>query len=150
AANITATSMADALGVACALLDEAGVSRDGLARATAYVRTPAERVPVYGPWDALFPDPADRPAFKVLLAPLPDGAAIRLDLLALAGGHRTRLDIPGVPARDPTVRVGDWVLTSRVHGTDPATSGVANGGIEAEARQALANIAHLVGSAEVV
>ena len=48
------------------------------------------------------------------------------------------------------MRVGDWVLTSRVHGTDPATGSVANGGIEAEARQALANIAHLVGSAEVV
>jgi enamine deaminase RidA (YjgF/YER057c/UK114 family) len=149
AANIDAESMADALTRARAILDEAGVGLDGFARATAYVRTPAEREPVYGPWDALFPDPANRPAFKVLLAALPAGSAVRLDLLALADARRERIDIPGVSARDPTVRVGQWVLSSRVHGTDPATGKVASGGLAAEAQQAVANVATLVGSASV-
>lgn len=149
AANITGESMAAALTTARAILEEGGVGLDGLARATAYVRTPAEREPVYGPWDALFPDPANRPAFKVLLAPLPSGRAVRLDLLALAAGRRERIDIPGVSARDPTVRVGQWVLTSRVHGTDPATGAVASGGLAAEAHQAVANIATLAGSARI-
>lgn len=149
AANITANSVADALATVCAVLDEAGAGVDGLARATAYVRTPAEREPVYGPWDALFPDPLDRPALKVLLAPVPDGCAVRLDVLALAGGRRERRDIPGVPARDPTVAIGQWVLTSRVHGTDPSTGKVAEGGVDAEARQAVANVAELAESVPI-
>jgi 2-iminobutanoate/2-iminopropanoate deaminase len=148
-ANIAASSMDDALNVTRAILDEAGIGLDGLARATAFVRTPAEREPVYGPWDALFPDPANRPAFKVLVAPLPAGTAIQMNLLALAGGTRERIDIEGVSARDPSVKVGGWTLTSRVHGTDPATGGVAAGGLDAEARQAVANIATLTGSAEI-
>jgi 2-iminobutanoate/2-iminopropanoate deaminase len=149
ASNLTGGSngMAEALTTLRAVLDEAGVSLDGVARATAYVRTAAERDPVYGPWDALFPDAADRPAFKVLLAPLPPGVGVRLDVLARAGARRQRIDIPGVPARDPTVKIGDWVLTSRVHGTDPRTGDVAAGGIDVEARQAFANIAVLADNA---
>ncbi|HEV7665937.1 MAG TPA: Rid family hydrolase [Chloroflexota bacterium] len=147
AADISASTMNEALRTLCAVLDEAGVSRDGLARVTAFVRTTADREPIYGPWDALFPDPANRPAFKVLLAPLPAGSNVRLDGLALANGTRQRVDLPGVPARDPTVKVGDWIMTSRVHGTDPATGNVAVGGLDVEARQAFANIAALTSSA---
>src|SRR5438477_4683680 len=49
------------------VLDEAGASADNVARVTAYVGSPQDRNPVYGPWDRLFPDPQDRPAFKVLV-----------------------------------------------------------------------------------
>lgn len=144
-----ASAMSQALSRMQATLADADVALDGVARATAYVRHPAQRDPVYEPWDALFPDKTDRPAFKVLLAELPEGVTLRLDVLALRGGRRERIDLPGVPARDPTVRVGDWVLTSRVHGSDPATGAIIGGGAEAEARQAVSNVRQLVGGAPV-
>src|SRR5690242_13732733 len=141
--------MQGALDLMRSVMEEAGGTLDNVARVTAYVPQAADREAVYGPWDALFPDAADRPAFKVLVAPLPDQVSVRLDMLALLGGRRRRMDLPGVPARDPTVQIGNWTLTSRVHGTDPATGAVATGGIEAEARQALSNIQQLTRGAEI-
>jgi enamine deaminase RidA (YjgF/YER057c/UK114 family) len=146
AANLTGyDGMPQALRTLCAVLEEAGTTLDNVARVTAYVPSVQERAGVYGPWDATFPDPHDRPAFKVLVAPLPDGVKVRLDMLAYVGGRRQRIDIPGVPARDPTVRIGDWVMTSRVHGTDPSTGHLA----EAEAQQALTNVRALTGSSPI-
>jgi 2-iminobutanoate/2-iminopropanoate deaminase len=141
--------MEAALSSMRAVLDEAGATLDNVARVTAYVPGVAERDPVYGPWDALFPDSRDRPAFKVLVAGLPDGVTVRLDMLAQVDARRRRVDIPGVPARDPAIQIGNWALTSRVHGTDPATGKVAVGGLEVESRQALKNIDQLVDLAGV-
>jgi enamine deaminase RidA (YjgF/YER057c/UK114 family) len=151
ASNLTSTDggMHGALELMRAVVEEAGGSIDNIARVSAYVPRAADREAVYGPWDALFPDPADRPAFKVLVAALPDGVAVRLDMLALLGGRRRRIDLPGVSARDPTVHIGHWTLTSRVHGTDPATGTVAVGGIPAEARQALTNVEQLTSGREI-
>jgi enamine deaminase RidA (YjgF/YER057c/UK114 family) len=117
-----------------------GYSLDNVARCTGYVTQLSDREPIYGPWDLLFPNAADRPAFKVLVAELPPGQLVKLDMLAVAGGRRTRIDIEGVSARDPTVTCGRFVFTSRVHGTDPATSKVKTGGIDAEIAQSFANI----------
>jgi 2-iminobutanoate/2-iminopropanoate deaminase len=125
------------------VLVEAGAATDNVARATAYVGSTPERDPIYGPWDRLFPDAADRPAFKVLVAPLPAGVRVRLDVFALAGGRRRRIDVEGVPARDPTVKIGNWLATSRVHGTDPRTGKVAQGQ-DAEIQQAFQNVASLL------
>jgi 2-iminobutanoate/2-iminopropanoate deaminase len=146
ASNLTGyDGMHQALSTMCAVLEEAGTTLDNVARVTAYVPSVQERDGVYGPWDATFPDPQDRPAFKVLVAPLPGGVKVRLDVLACVGGRRQRIDIAGVPARDPTVRIGDWVMTSRVHGTDPSTGHVA----EAEAQQALTNVRTLTGASPI-
>jgi 2-iminobutanoate/2-iminopropanoate deaminase len=146
ASNLTGhDGMPQALSTMCAVLEEAGATLDNVARVTAYVPSVAERDGVYGPWDTTFPDPQDRPAFKVLVAPLPAGVKVRLDMLAYVGGRRQRIDIPGVPARDPTVRMGDWVMTSRVHGTDPTTGKVA----DAEISQAVSNIETLTGGKEI-
>jgi enamine deaminase RidA (YjgF/YER057c/UK114 family) len=114
-----------------AVLDEAGATLDNVARVTAYVERAEDREPVYPRWEAVFPDPSNRPAFKVLVGP-----RRRFDMLAVIGARRRRIDLPGVPARDPTVEIGPFRLTSRVHGTDPRTGKVA----EDEARQALENI----------
>jgi 2-iminobutanoate/2-iminopropanoate deaminase len=38
------------------------------------------------------------------------------------------------------VRAGDWIVCSGQVGIDPATGGVVTGGVEAQARQALANV----------
>ncbi len=113
--------MEAALGTMRAMLQRAGASLDNVGRVVGYVSRVEDRDPIYDPWDAAFPDPADRPAFKVLVAKLPPGVLVQLSMLALVGGRRRRIDIPGVPARDPTVIIGNWVFSSRVHGTDPAT-----------------------------
>src|SRR4051812_2925100 len=44
-----------------------GASIDNLGRVTGYMRSAGEhRESVYTCWDAMFPDPADKPAFKIL------------------------------------------------------------------------------------
>src|SRR5581483_3102607 len=95
-----------------ALLERGDAGLDNLARCVAYVTTPEHREPVDAAWLRLWPDERDKPAFKILTgAALPPGELIRLDALALAGGRRTRIDLPNVPAHDPTVRIGNWVFT---------------------------------------
>jgi enamine deaminase RidA (YjgF/YER057c/UK114 family) len=126
------------------ILHDAGGSTANLARVTGYVLDAGEqREAVYDCWDRLFPSEADKPAFKILDALLPEGILIRFDFLALLGQTRSRIDIPGVDARDPTVRIGNWVLTSRLHGTSPETGQTVEG-LEAQARQAVKNGIRLV------
>jgi enamine deaminase RidA (YjgF/YER057c/UK114 family) len=102
-----------------------------------------QREAVYDVWDQWFPDGADKPAFKILDAKLPRGMLVRFDLLALANHTRRRIDIENVDARDPTVRIGPWLLTSRLHGTSPETGDTVEG-LEAQAKQAVANGIRLV------
>jgi 2-iminobutanoate/2-iminopropanoate deaminase len=54
------------------------------------------------------------------------------------------IDTPSAQAAGPytpAVRAGDWVVVSGQIGVDPATGTVVPGGIEAQARQALTNLA---------
>jgi 2-iminobutanoate/2-iminopropanoate deaminase len=134
----------EAIAYMQSLLATAGGSPANLARVTGYVRDASEqREAVYDVWDLVFPDAADKPAFKILDAPLPEGVLVSFDFLALLGHTRRRVDIPGVDARDPTVRIGSWVLTSRLHGTAPQTGQTVEG-LDAQARQALLNGIRLV------
>jgi enamine deaminase RidA (YjgF/YER057c/UK114 family) len=125
-------------------LADAGASLANLARVNAYMSDAgAHREAVYDVWDEWFPDAADKPAFKILDASMPEGMLVRFDLLALAGHTRRRIDIDNVDARDPAVRIGPWLLTSRLHGTSPETGGTVEG-LEAQARQTVANGIRLV------
>lgn len=128
------------------LVERAGGGLENIAKATAYVSSVEDREPVNGTWwEDVFPDPADKPAYKVLLAPLPAGRLIELDVLAVLEATRRRIDVPGVPARDPTVEIGGMVFTSRVHGTVPFTGDqVAEGGVKGHAAQAFRNVLELV------
>jgi enamine deaminase RidA (YjgF/YER057c/UK114 family) len=128
------------------LVERAGGGLANVAKATAYVSSVEEREPVNGAWwEELFPDPGDKPAYKVLVAPLPAQRRIELDVLAVLGGTRRRIDVPGVPARDPTVEIGGMVFTSRVHGTVPFTGDqVAAGGVRGQAAQAFKHVRTLV------
>ena len=101
------------------LMEQAGGDLDGVVRCAAYVTNMEDRETIYGPWEELFPDPADRPALKALMVELPEGHLVHLDVFGLIGGKRTRIDIPNVHARDPGVRVGNVHFTSRCHGNDP-------------------------------
>src|ERR1700694_4386613 len=59
-----AGAAAAALSTMRAVLDEAGATLDNVAPVTACVPSVAARDPVYGQWDALFPDAQDRPPSK--------------------------------------------------------------------------------------
>jgi len=95
-------------------------------------------------WERVFPDKANRPAYKVILADLPPGQLVQLDVFGILGATRTRFDLPGVPARDPTIRIGPMIFSSRCHGIDGATGELVTGGLEAEASQTFSNLRALV------
>lgn len=126
------------------LLASAGGSLANLGRVTAYMRDAGnQRERVYDVWDCWFPDRADKPSFKILDATLPEGVQVRFDALALLNHARRRIDITNVDARDPAVRIGPWLMTSRLHGTSPETGDTVEG-LEAQARQAVRNGIRLV------
>jgi enamine deaminase RidA (YjgF/YER057c/UK114 family) len=129
------------------LVEGAGGSLDNVGRAAGFCTSLPDRQVVDEVWMTVFPDINDKPAFKVLLAELPPGHLVRIDAVALLGERRTRFDIPNVTAHDPTVRIGNWVFSSRCHGNDHATGKIVEGGAEAEARQTLENLATLIRSA---
>jgi enamine deaminase RidA (YjgF/YER057c/UK114 family) len=128
------------------LVEGAGGSLDNVARAVAYVTKAEDREAVNGPlWQEVFPNADDRPAYKVLLADLPPGQLMRLDVMALLGATRRRIDIPNISAFDPTVVVGNYVISSRCHGNDKDNGGqLVEGGVPAEARQTFKNLRELV------
>jgi 2-iminobutanoate/2-iminopropanoate deaminase len=125
-------------------VEQAGGSLDNVARVAAFVTRLEDREPFAQRWEAFFEPP--RPACKVLVDALPDGARVALQALVVLGGTRERIDVPGVPARDPTVKIGDWALSSRVHGTDPATSELPDG-VEEQAALAFSNVRGLLENA---
>jgi 2-iminobutanoate/2-iminopropanoate deaminase len=143
AASGPVAQMGQAITNMQSVLTAAGLKPENVARATGYIRDPGDREVVYQPWDALYPDPQDRPAFKVLIEDLPEGIEAWMQMLAYAEGRRERFDIEGVSARDPTVKVGPWVFSSRVHGTDRKTSSVPSGA-ETQINLAYANLKTLV------
>jgi enamine deaminase RidA (YjgF/YER057c/UK114 family) len=128
------------------LVERAGGTLDNVARAVAYVTSIEDRPTVNGDlWHEVFPDPDDRPAYKVLLADLPEGELIRLDALALLGATRRRIDLPNISAFDPTVVIGNLVISSRCHGNDKDHGGeLVSGGLHAEVRQTFSNLRELV------
>ena len=126
------------------LMERAGGSMDNVVRCAAYVTTMEDREPIYGPWEALYPDPGDRPGLKALLAELPAGHLVHLDAVGIIDEKRTRIDIPNIHARDPAVKMGNWFFTSRCHGNDQTSGKIVEGGLEAETRQTLENFATLV------
>lgn len=128
-----------------AFAEQAGGGLENIARATAFVTRAEDRPLVnHALWGRFFPDNRNKPAYKVLVGNLPRPRLVQLNVLAILGATRTRVDVPGVSAQDPTVRIGRYVFTSRVHGTDPATSRTAPGGAGAEAEMAVRNIVDLV------
>jgi enamine deaminase RidA (YjgF/YER057c/UK114 family) len=116
-------------------------------RCVGYVTTPEDRLAVYAPWDEFFPDPNDRPAFKVLTTELPPGHLAHIDVLGFLGKRRTRINIPNVTARDPSIKIGDWFFTSRCHGLNQIDGQLVAGGLEPQANQAIDNLLTLVGLA---
>jgi 2-iminobutanoate/2-iminopropanoate deaminase len=126
------------------LVERAGGSIDNVGRGVGFCTRVEDRDMVDQVWMDMFPDPNDKPAFKVLVADLPPGHLVRIDAVALLGERRTRIDIPNVHAHDPTVKIGNWVFTSRCHGNDQSTGKIVGGGLEAQARQTFDNLSTLI------
>jgi 2-iminobutanoate/2-iminopropanoate deaminase len=59
----------------------------------------------------------------------------------------TSPDLPRLGPYSPAVRVGSLIFVSAQAGVDPVTGTVPDGGVEAECRQALANLAHVLSAA---
>lgn len=60
----------------------------------------------------------------------------------------TPLETPSARTAGPysaAVRAGDWIVCAGQVGVDPATGAIVEGGIEAQVRQALANVAAVLG-----
>ena len=125
------------------LVQRAGASLDNVGRVCCYVRNPDDREPVYELWDRIFPNADDRPAFKVLTGELRGKQRVALDVIAVQGARRKRIDIAGVVARDPTVAIGDWLFTSRLHGLSPDTGHQVEG-LAAQITQGVANARRLI------
>jgi enamine deaminase RidA (YjgF/YER057c/UK114 family) len=126
------------------MIERAGGTLDNVARGVGYCTNADDRTPVDQVWMEMFPNENDKPAMKVLLAELPPGQLVRIDALALLGGKRTRIDIPNVSAHDPTIKIGNWVFSSRCHGNNQETGQIVEGGLPAEARQTLENLTTLI------
>jgi 2-iminobutanoate/2-iminopropanoate deaminase len=126
------------------MVERAGGSIDNVGRAVGFCTRVEDRDIVDQVWMDLFPDPNDKPAFKVLLAELPAGQLVRIDALAILGETRKRFDIPNVAAHDPTVKIGNMVFSSRCHGNNQSTGQIVEGGLEAEAHQTLDNLCTLI------
>lgn len=64
------------------------------------------------------------------------------------------IDTPSAPPvkgpYSPAVRAGDWIVCAGQIGVDPATGELVAGGVEAEARQALANLRAVLADCAVV
>src|ERR1700704_5790648 len=54
---------------------------------------------------------------------------------------------PAAGPYSPAVRAGDWLVLAGQVGLDPATGQIVDGGVEAQARQVLTNIAGILGDA---
>jgi len=107
-----------------ALCDAAGITTDNIAHVTSFIRDQSLRPYLNKPWLAMFPDENNRPARKTTGFELPGNQLVQLQMLAVAGAKRERLELPGRAHRDPLpngVRLGNMVYSSVLTAQDPAT-----------------------------
>jgi enamine deaminase RidA (YjgF/YER057c/UK114 family) len=68
-----------------AVVEAAGFGVEDIVKMTFFVRDRASRAWLNGPWTALFPDPASRPARHTLVQELGGSANVQADVLAFRG-----------------------------------------------------------------
>lgn len=128
-----------------ALLRRAGLSPSDVGLLTVFIPDASYRSYINKPWLQMFPDDADRPARKTTHTPLATGSFVQLQIVAVAGGGRRSVAVPGLVHRDPLpvgVRVGDLIFSSVVVPDDPATG--ARGEGKAQIAQAYRNLRAIV------
>ncbi len=99
------------------LVRRSGARLENVARCVAYVTVADHRSSVEAMWNQLFPEAPDSTASKVVVGVLEPEQLLQLDVLALVGGRRERLDVPA----GHCVHIGNWVCSSPLAGPDVAT-----------------------------
>jgi len=128
------------------LVEQAGLKTDDIAHVTVFIGDAGGRQFINKPWLQTFPDEHNRPARKTTTYPLPEGVLVQLQALAIAGGGRQPLEIPGLSHRDPLpmgAKAGNMVYSSVIGGQDPQTNKQV-GGTEPQMNQAFENMRALV------
>jgi 2-iminobutanoate/2-iminopropanoate deaminase len=128
------------------LVEQAGLKTDDIAHVTVFIGDASGRQLINKPWLQTFPDEHNRPARKTTTYPLPDGVLVQLQALAVAGGGRRPLEIPGLSHRDPLpmgAKIGNMVYSSVIGGQDPKTNKQV-AGTEQQMNQAFENMRALV------
>src|SRR5579875_747762 len=106
------------------LIERAGITADNVAHITNFINDQSLRSVLNKPWLEMFPDENNRPARKTTQFEMPPGHLIQLQMLAVAGQRRERLELPGRGHRDPLpngVKMGNMVYSSVLTAQDPAT-----------------------------
>jgi 2-iminobutanoate/2-iminopropanoate deaminase len=128
------------------LVEQAGLKTDDIAHVTVFIADASSRQLINKPWLEIFPDEHNRPARKTTTYPLPQGVVVQLQALAVAGGGRRPLEIPGLSHRDPLpmgAKAGNRVYSSVIGGQDPQTNKQV-AGTEQQMNQAFENMRALV------
>jgi enamine deaminase RidA (YjgF/YER057c/UK114 family) len=69
-----------------AILEAGGGATDDIIKITVWLQDLSQRAPLNRAWEAMFPDPADRPARQAIAADLTDGKLIQCDFVAKITG----------------------------------------------------------------
>jgi 2-iminobutanoate/2-iminopropanoate deaminase len=128
------------------LVEQAGLGTDDIAHVTVFIGDASGRQFINKPWLATFTDEHNRPARKTTTYPLPNGVLVQLQALAVAGGPRQPLEIPGLSHRDPLpmgAKAGKMVYSSVIGGQDPKTNKQVEG-VKPQINQAFQNMKALV------
>ena len=113
-----------------ALLQKAGLTLDEAGLVTVFIPGPDYRQYINKGWTATFPDENNRPARKTNHVNLPEGAFVQLQVAAVAGGRRERLEVQGLAHRDPIpngVKIGNMVYSSVIVPQDLSTAETVKG-----------------------
>ena len=65
-----------------AIVEAGGGTIDDIVKMTIWLKDRSQRDPVNREWEAMFPDPADRPARQAMSADLPGGMLVQCDFVA--------------------------------------------------------------------
>lgn len=115
------------------LLAKAGLTTDEIGLVTVFIPGPDYRNYINKGWLRVFPDEHNRPARKTNHVNLPEGVFIQLQVSAVAGGRRQRIEVEGLAHRDPLpngVKIGDMVFSSVIVPQDLATAKSVEGPLE--------------------
>jgi 2-iminobutanoate/2-iminopropanoate deaminase len=106
------------------VLESAGCTSRDVARVTTFMRQTSDRTALNKVYQEWYPNEDERPPNKYLPASLPEGIHVLAQIIALPGQAAQAIEIPGIHHNDWMSlggRNGDFVASSRIFGTDPAT-----------------------------
>jgi 2-iminobutanoate/2-iminopropanoate deaminase len=98
-------------------VESAGGAIENIAQVSFFLANFDDRPLINEPWTAMFPNEYDRPTYKFMQAPLPDGVLVQLELWAIVGERREVINPPGPFHSNPIpmgVRMGTHVFSSRI------------------------------------